>query len=108
VNNTIFFRNYQILNELSKKFCNDDDVSKIQLVEIGPRFSMTIVRIFDGVLGGRSLFANPYYLSPSSIMKRNYNAFLARRSKKLKNEEELDEMRDKTKGKDTEHEWLNE
>ena len=108
VNNTIFFRNYQILNELSKKFCNDDDVSKIQLVEIGPRFSMTIVRIFDGVLGGKSLFANPYYLSPSSIKKRNYNAFIARRSKKLKNEEELDEMREKTKGKDTEHEWLNE
>jgi ribosome biogenesis protein BRX1 len=106
VNNTIFFRNYQILNDLHQKFCNDDDVSKIQLVEIGPRFSMTIIRIFDGALGGKTLFSNPFYTSPSMLMKRNYNSFLARKKKQMKEEEALQELADKNKGKDTEHAWL--
>jgi ribosome biogenesis protein BRX1 len=106
LNNTIFFRNYQILNELSQKFCNDDDVSKLQLVEIGPRFSMTIVRIFDGAYGGRTLFSNPFYVSPSAIMKKNYNSFIERRKKQAKNEEELKTVIEKNTPKDKEHAWL--
>jgi len=106
VNNTIFFRNYQILNELSKKFCNDDDISKLQLVEIGPRFSMTIIRIFDGSLGGKTLFSNPFYISPAAIRKKNYNSFMERKNKQFKNDEEMKVLREKSKGKDNEHSWL--
>ncbi len=58
INNNIFFRNYQILNELKEKFTNADDISKLQLVEIGPRFALTIIKIFDGALGGKTIFVN--------------------------------------------------
>jgi len=106
VNNTIFFRNYQILNELSQKFCNDDDISKLQLVEIGPRFSMTIIRIFESSLGGKTLFSNPFYISPRDVIKKNYNAFLERKIKQEKKEQELKEITKKNEPKDKEHAWL--
>jgi ribosome biogenesis protein BRX1 len=106
VNNTIFFRNYQILNELSQKFCNDDDISKLQLVEIGPRFSMTMIRVFDGSLGGKTLFTNPFYVSPSAVRRKNYHSFLDRKKKQFKNEQELKEIFEKTEHKDKAHAWL--
>jgi len=94
------------LNELSQKFCNDDDSSKMQLVEIGPRFSMTIVRIFDGSLGGKTLFSNPFYISPSAMRKKNYDAFIERRNKKDKVDAEFKDLTENAKGKDRDHAWL--
>jgi len=107
VNNTIFFRNYQILNELGGKFCNEDDFSKIKLVEIGPRFSMKIIRIFNGVIGGPTIFSNPFYMSPMSLIKKNYNKFIERKIKQEKESYELEEKINKAKDIDTKHKWLN-
>lgn len=49
----IWFRNYQIVEE---------DGS---LLEIGPRFVLNLIRIFEGSFGGPTLFENPVYISPN-------------------------------------------
>lgn len=104
VNNNIFFRNYQILNEMKEKFCNPDNVEKLQLSEIGPRFSLTLMRILDGPLGGKTLYKNPFYIAPSSLIKKNSEKFKLR---KLKEEKEKEILNGKLNEKrNTEHNWL--
>ncbi|XP_058474245.1 ribosome biogenesis protein BRX1 homolog [Solea solea] len=51
--NRIWFRNYQIIEE---------DAS---LVEIGPRFVLNLIKIFQGSFGGPTLFENPDFKSPN-------------------------------------------
>lgn len=53
VDNRIWFRNYQILSEDGG------------LAEVGPRFVLNPVKIFDGSFGGEALWENPEYVSPS-------------------------------------------
>ncbi|KAK3584042.1 hypothetical protein CHS0354_018346 [Potamilus streckersoni] len=53
LDNRIWFRNYQILEE---------DGS---LVEIGPRFVLNPIRMFEGSFGGTTLYVNPHYISPN-------------------------------------------
>lgn len=105
VNNQIFFRNYQIVNELKDKFCDGDDVDKLQLIEIGPRFSLNLIRIFDGPLGGKTIFQNPNYMSPSYIIRRNSEKFKFRKVKKTNKRNSLDSRIKNIK--ENNHEWLN-
>ncbi|XP_054161425.1 ribosome biogenesis protein BRX1 homolog [Oppia nitens] len=49
----IWFRNYQIVEE---------DGS---LAEIGPRFVLNLIKIFDSSFSGRILYSNPNYVSPN-------------------------------------------
>ncbi|XP_041826141.1 ribosome biogenesis protein BRX1 homolog [Melanotaenia boesemani] len=51
--NRIWFRNYQIIEE---------DAS---LVEIGPRFVLNLMKIFQGSFGGPTLYENPNFQSPN-------------------------------------------
>ncbi|XP_024154955.1 ribosome biogenesis protein BRX1 homolog [Oryzias melastigma] len=51
--NRIWFRNYQIIEE---------DAS---LVEIGPRFVLNLIKIFQGSFGGPTLYENPGFQSPN-------------------------------------------
>ncbi|KPM10358.1 ribosome biogenesis protein BRX1-like protein [Sarcoptes scabiei] len=53
LDNRIWFRNYQIV---------DNNGS---LVEIGPRFCLNLIKIFDGAFMNRVLYTNPNYLSPN-------------------------------------------
>lgn len=53
VDKRIWFRNFQILSEDGG------------LAEVGPRFVMNPVKIFDGSFGGAPLWENPEYVSPS-------------------------------------------
>ncbi|GFU58679.1 ribosome biogenesis protein BRX1 homolog [Nephila pilipes] len=52
MDNRIWFRNYQI---------EDDGVS---LVEIGPRFTMNLIKIFDSSFCGSILYTNTKYITP--------------------------------------------
>uniref|UniRef100_A0A8C7QDF3 Ribosome biogenesis protein BRX1 homolog n=1 Tax=Oncorhynchus mykiss TaxID=8022 RepID=A0A8C7QDF3_ONCMY len=52
--NRIWFRNYQIIEE---------DAS---MVEIGPRFVLNLIKIFQGSFGGPTLFENPHFESPNA------------------------------------------
>ena len=43
------------------------ELDKMTLVEVGPRFCLNPVRIFAGSFGGASLFVNGNYISPNEI-----------------------------------------
>ena len=61
----IWFRNYQIVDEAGS------------LQEIGPRFDLNLIKLFDGSFCGRILYTNPHYVSPNKhriMMKREASA----------------------------------
>lgn len=61
----IWFRNYQIVEK-------DDGTKKekdMSLVEIGPRFVLQIMRIFDGSFCGSTIYQNPNFVSPNMVRK---------------------------------------
>ena len=63
-------RNYQIVDKTDKKVTDGADT---HLVEIGPRMVLVPIRIFDGSLGGATLYQNPAFVSPNeerSMQKR--------------------------------------
>jgi ribosome biogenesis protein BRX1 len=65
----IWCRNFQIADE-SKDAREIQKAEKLgeetfALSEIGPRFVLTVVKIFEGSFGGRPLFENPKYVSPN-------------------------------------------
>ncbi|XP_048759824.1 ribosome biogenesis protein BRX1 homolog [Ostrea edulis] len=68
--NRIWFRNYQILEE---------DGS---LAEIGPRFVLNPIRVFEGSFGGSTLYQNPNYVSPNDLRhvmrKRGAQKYMSR------------------------------
>jgi len=68
-------RNYQIIDksEVTTSTGSTKKVSESQLVEIGPRFVLIPIRIFNGSLGGATLYQNPAFVSPNeerSLLKR--------------------------------------
>ena len=71
--------------EIKEKFTNADAEDKINLLEIGPRFSLTLIRIFDGALGGKTLYLNKGYISPGVILKRKVDNYKKRKLKKMMN-----------------------
>lgn len=104
--NNIFFRNYQIVNEVKGKFCNTDDTDKLQLVEIGPRFSLKLIKIFDGTLGGKCLYTNPDYIPPAELIKRNSVRY---KERGLKIQKERNDLNEKlmTGNYDIQDRWVN-
>ncbi|KAF8590078.1 Brix-domain-containing protein [Ramaria rubella] len=56
----IWFRNFQILE---KDPVQPNGPTKTSLVEIGPRFVLTPIRIFEGAFGGATVFSNPVYFT---------------------------------------------
>lgn len=68
VDNKIWIRNYQI-NETadaqsSEQSSETDDTS---LVEIGPRFVLTLITILEGSFGGPKIYENKEYVSPNFV-----------------------------------------
>lgn len=63
VDNKIWVRNYQIA-ETEGKEGDDDEVS---LVEIGPRFVLTLITILEGSFGGPKIYENKQYVSPNVV-----------------------------------------
>ncbi|KAF8758653.1 Brix [Rhizoctonia solani] len=64
VDNKIWFRNFQIIEKDPLKPNGPPETS---LVEIGPRFVLTPIRIFEGAFGGATVFSNPEFVSPAAI-----------------------------------------
>ena len=56
VDGKIWFRNFQIIEKDPVK---PNGPSETSLVEIGPRFVLTPIRIFEGAFGGATVFSNP-------------------------------------------------
>jgi hypothetical protein len=38
------------------------------MVEIGPRFVLNLIKIFQGSFGGPTLFENPHFESPNTVI----------------------------------------
>jgi len=70
----IWFRNYQIIEE---------DGS---LVEIGPRFCLNLIKIFEGPFSGRVIYTNPHYVAPNKMRKlmKQDNRHVDRKEQKMK------------------------
>ena len=98
IDNQIFIRVYQILNEIKEKFTNSDQEDKIQLLEIGPRFSLNLIRIFSDSLGGKTLYLNKNYIAPGVLIKRKVDNFKKRKikeqSEKIDLQNKMDNMED--------------
>nr|CAG4651045.1 EOG090X07MB [Simocephalus serrulatus] len=57
IENRIWFRNFQILEEDG------------QLAEIGPRFVLNPIKVFEGSFGGETLWENPNYVTPNAYRR---------------------------------------
>jgi len=60
----IWFRNYQIIE---KDPLLPNGPPQVSMVEIGPRFVLTPIRIFEGAFGGATVFSNPEFVSPAAV-----------------------------------------
>ena len=104
IDNQIFIRVYQILNEIKEKFTNTDQEEKIQLLEIGPRFSLKLIRIFSDSLGGKTLYLNKNYIAPGVLIKRKADNFKKRQIKEQTEKIELQNKLDNAE--DIKQKWL--
>ena len=91
----IWVRNYQIadeskdLREIHKAESLGEDT--FTLSEIGPRFVLTVIKVFEGSFGGRPLYENPKYVSPNEMraaVKREMGEKYSSRKKAVKLSEE--------------------
>ncbi len=106
IDNQIFLRVYQILNEIKEKFTNADQEEKIQLLEIGPRFSLKLIRIFSDSLGGKTLYLNKNYIAPGILTKRKADNFKKRQIKEQA--EKMDLQNKLANAEDIKQKWLKE
>ncbi|KAJ1871290.1 Ribosome biogenesis protein brx1 [Coemansia sp. RSA 486] len=67
VDGRIWFRNYQIAEKDSTTGGDMSKDDKPTLIEIGPRFVLNPIRIFEGSFGGPTLYENPKFISPNAI-----------------------------------------
>ncbi|KAA3672104.1 ribosome biogenesis protein BRX1 [Paragonimus westermani] len=79
LNDRIWFRTYQIAEESGT------------LVEVGPRFSLNLIRIFAGSFCGAVLYSNPKYVSPNwvrhNLLLGKSDKYAARTQAKILSEE---------------------
>lgn len=78
----VWFRHYQIVNQHEEKFTAEDDIEKLMLIEIGPRFCLQPIKAFDGTMGGEALWQNPTYITPSKFRSKKFEQFVKRRNQK--------------------------
>ena len=64
-----------------------DDIQKLVLIEIGPRFTLTPIKAFEESLGGPALWQNHEYIAPTKIRSKKYEEFAKKRDNKLKAKE---------------------
>jgi len=67
LDNRIWFRHYQIVEELGTHPTTGKRQVLRSLLEIGPRFVLMPIRIFKESFGGEVLYHNPHYVSPNAI-----------------------------------------
>jgi ribosome biogenesis protein BRX1 len=65
----IWVRNYQIIEGSMAEDEKKRQEKPISLVEIGPRFVLNLIRIFDGAFGGSTLYENPKFITPNNIRR---------------------------------------
>lgn len=69
VDNKVWVRNYQISETADAKEAASSkfDADSMSLVEIGPRFVMTLITVLEGSFGGPKIYENKQYVSPNVV-----------------------------------------
>ncbi|QID87915.1 Ribosome bioproteinsis protein brx1 [Saccharomyces pastorianus] len=67
VDDKIWVRTYEIFHSTKNKDEYEDGEEDISLVEIGPRFVMTVILILEGSFGGPKIYENKQYVSPNFV-----------------------------------------
>lgn len=67
VDNKIWVRNYQISETEEARDNLKAGEESMSLVEIGPRFVMTLITILEGSFGGPKIYENKQYVSPNVV-----------------------------------------
>ncbi|KAJ1819790.1 Ribosome biogenesis protein brx1 [Coemansia sp. RSA 2599] len=94
VDGRIWFRNFQIAEKDSMTGGDMAKDDKPTLIEIGPRFVLNPIRIFEGSFGGPTLYENPKFISPNVIRANVLRQKAAKHAERLNNNAER-ENRDK-------------
>ncbi|KAG8839700.1 Ribosome biogenesis protein brx1 [Serendipita sp. 400] len=63
LDNKIWFRNFQVMEKDPEQ---PNGPAQMSLVEIGPRFVLTPIKIFEGAFNGATIFSNPEFVSPAA------------------------------------------
>ena len=100
LNGRIWFRNYQIVNENDDQFTEKDDIQKLSLVEMGPRFCLMPIKFFESTLGGEALWQNEEFISPTKKRSKRYDNYLKKREQKDKRKSYEEKMHKEGKAKD--------
>ncbi|CCH61650.1 hypothetical protein TBLA_0F01070 [Henningerozyma blattae CBS 6284] len=67
VDDKIWVRTYEISHSARNKDEYEDTTDDLSLVEIGPRFVMTVILILEGSFGGPKIYENKQYVSPNVV-----------------------------------------
>ncbi|KAG4303071.1 hypothetical protein PCANB_000661 [Pneumocystis canis] len=95
--NKIWFRNYQIVEKAHEKKDSSLQNTNISLVEIGPRFVMTVICILEGSFVGPVIYENKEFITPSKIRSfirkeksnKYHDRLLAKAEKSIKKKENV-------------------
>ncbi|CAG7846332.1 Ribosome biogenesis protein brx1 [Serendipita indica DSM 11827] len=60
----IWFRNFQIMEKNPEQ---PNAPAQTSLVEIGPRFVLTPIKIFEGAFNGATVYSNPEFVTPTAV-----------------------------------------
>ena len=94
----VWCRNYQIADAADSTKIEAAAAHKgeelVNLIEIGPRFVLTPIRIFDGSFGGQTLYQNPHYVAPNTMRKNMRNNKHSRYVDRKKAEKKLQVRRE--------------
>ncbi|KAJ1659847.1 Ribosome biogenesis protein brx1 [Dispira simplex] len=74
VDNCIWFRNFQIVEK--DPATGGDHQKETSLVEVGPRFVLKLIKIFEGSFRGATLYENPDYFAEAAM--RRYERQMAK------------------------------
>lgn len=67
VDDKIWVRSYEIKNAVRNQKEHEEGEEDLSLVEIGPRFVMTVILILEGSFGGPKIYENKQYVSPNVV-----------------------------------------
>lgn len=67
VDDKIWVRTYEISHSARSTEEYDGEEEDISLVEIGPRFVMTVILVLEGSFGGPKIYENKQYVSPNVV-----------------------------------------
>ncbi|CRH03152.1 ribosome biogenesis protein BRX1 homolog, putative [Plasmodium relictum] len=84
INNLIYFRHYQIL---PITLADSNNINKQKLVEIGPKFTLHIIKIFEECFKGRILYENTKYKNYVTSQQMKLNQHLKKKMNNIKKKE---------------------